>query len=145
MIIKVNIFNDFLYNIGSIKNMTLIKCSDICLRSKWCLQDIEAAGFISSNLHKNGLLGDVMQVYSSYYLMDQVLLTTHIHFYNSASYIFQEENGDYQKIKVHIGDVVEIGLVEDESVLQALEQFSNTTEMTNKIMFLYMWLGLKMF
>ena len=94
--------------------MTLIKCSDICLRSKWCLQDIEAAGFISPNLHKNGLLGDIMQVYSSYYSMNQALLTTHLHFYNSASYIFQEENGDYQKIKVHVGDVVEIGLVEDE-------------------------------
>ena len=56
-----------------------------------------------------------MQVYSSYYSMEQALLSTHIHFYNSASYIFQEKNGDYQKIKVCVGDVVEIALVENES------------------------------
>ncbi|GBB83725.1 hypothetical protein RclHR1_01040030 [Rhizophagus clarus] len=43
-------------NTSLITNMTLIRCSDIYLRSKWCLQDIEAAGFISPNLHKNGLL-----------------------------------------------------------------------------------------
>ena len=103
----------FLDTIGSTMNMKLVKCSDICLQSKWRLQDIEAAGFISSDLYKNGLLGDIMQVYSSYYSMEQALLSTHIHFYNSASYIFQEENGDY--IKVRVGDVVEIALVENES------------------------------
>jgi hypothetical protein len=95
--------------------MTLIRCSDICLRSKWCLPDIEAAGFISPNLHKNGLLGDIMQVYSSYYSMDQALLSTHIHFYNSASYTIQKDKDDYQKIEVHVGDVVEIALVENAS------------------------------
>jgi hypothetical protein len=47
--------------------------------------------------------------------MEQALLSTHIHFYNSASYIFQEENGNYQKIKVHIDDIVEIALMENES------------------------------
>lgn len=95
--------------------MMLVKCSDICLRSKWHLSDIRAAGFISSNLHKNGLLGDVMQVYSSYYSMEQALLSTRINFYGSASYTFQETNGDYQEIKVHVGDIVEITLVDDES------------------------------
>ena len=63
-------------DITSVMNMTLIKCSDICLRSKWSLHDIEAAGFVSSDLHKNGLLGDIMQVYSSYYSMNQALLST---------------------------------------------------------------------
>jgi len=95
--------------------MTLIKCSDICLRSKWYLHDIEAAGFVSSDLHKNGLLGDIMQVYSSYYSMNQALLSTRIHFYSSASYTFQEESDDYQEIKVCVGDVVEIALVDEES------------------------------
>ena len=47
--------------------------------------------------------------------MDQALLSTQIHFYDSASYIFQEENGDYQEIKVRVGDVVEIALVDNES------------------------------
>ena len=60
--------------------MTLIKCFDICLRSKWSMQNIEVTGFISPNIHKNGLLGDIMQVYSLYYLIDQAILTTHIHF-----------------------------------------------------------------
>ena len=46
--------------------------------------------------------------------MDQALLSTHIHFYSSASYTFQEENGDYQKIEIHVGDVVEIALMEGE-------------------------------
>ena len=98
-----------------ITNMTLIKCSDICLRSKWSLHDIETAGFISPDLRKNGLLSDIMQVYSSYYSMEQALISTRIYFYDSASYTFQEANGDYQEIKVHVGDVVEISLVNNES------------------------------
>ena len=95
--------------------MTPIKCSDICLRSKWYPHDIEAAGFISSDLHINGLLGDVMQAYSSYYSMDQALLSTRIHFYNSAFYTFQGEDDDYQEIKVRVGDIIEIALVNNES------------------------------
>lgn len=115
-------FNFFKKNtVGSIENMTLIKCSDVCLKFKWHLQDIKAAGFISSNLHKNGLLGDVMKVYSLYYSMEQALLSTHIHFYNFASYIFQDENGDNRKIKVHVGDIVEIALVENESGYARIE------------------------
>jgi hypothetical protein len=102
----------FLDTTSFITNMMLIKCSDICLRSKWSLQDVEAAGFVSFNLHQNGLLGDIMQVYSSYYSMDQALLSTRIHFYGSAFYTFQEDDGDYQEIKIYVGDVVEIGLEE---------------------------------
>ena len=75
--------------------MMLVKCSDVCLQSKWYPCDIEAAGFVTSDLHKNGLLSDIMQVYSSYYSMDQALLSTRIYFYGSASYTFQEEDGDY--------------------------------------------------
>ncbi|PKY61946.1 hypothetical protein RhiirA4_487618, partial [Rhizophagus irregularis] len=41
---------------------------------------------------------NIMQVYSSYCSIVQVLLLTHIHFYSSASYTFQEENGEYQKL-----------------------------------------------
>jgi len=84
-------------------------------RSKWRLQNIETAGFVSPDLHKDCLLGDFMRVYSLYYSMDQALLSNHIHFYSSAFYTFQEENGDYQEIKVHVGDVVEISLVNNES------------------------------
>ena len=47
--------------------------------------------------------------------MDQALLSTRIHFYNSASYIFQEEDGNYQKVEVHVEDVVEVTLVNNES------------------------------
>ncbi|POG66240.1 hypothetical protein GLOIN_2v1880014 [Rhizophagus irregularis DAOM 181602=DAOM 197198] len=47
--------------------------------------------------------------------MEQALLSIHIHFYNSASYTFQEENGDYQKINVCIGNVVGIASVKVES------------------------------
>ena len=95
--------------------MMLVKCSDVCLRSKWYPCDIEAAGFVTSDLHKNGLLSDIMQVYSSYYSMDQALLSTRIYFYGSASYTFQEEDGDYQEIKIRVGDMVEIALVDNES------------------------------
>ena len=56
-----------------------------------------------------------MQVYSSYYSMEQALLSTHIHFYNSASYTYQKDNGDDQKMEIRVGDVVEIALIGDES------------------------------
>ena len=83
-----------------------------------------------------------MQVYSLYYFMEQALLSTHIHFYNSASCIFQEENGDYQKIKVHVGDVVEIALVKNESgfaSIRAVLKHHGNDEQD------YVLLGLKMF
>ncbi|CAB4426984.1 unnamed protein product [Rhizophagus irregularis] len=95
-------------------------CSDIYLQSKW---RIKAA---------NDLLGDVMQVYSSYRSMEQALLSTHIYFYNSASYTFQEENDDYQKINICVGDVVGIASVKVES-FAALEQYSNSMEMLERL------------
>jgi len=41
---------------NSNENVTFIKCSDICLQSKWNLQDIKAAGFISPDLHVNDVV-----------------------------------------------------------------------------------------
>ena len=43
---------------NSNENVTFIKCSDICLQSKWNLQDIKAAGLISPDLH----VGDVVEL-----------------------------------------------------------------------------------
>ena len=94
--------------------------------------------FISPNLHKNDLLSDIMQVYSLYYLMDHALLTTHIHFTTLHPTFSKKKMVIIKKLKFML--VMWLKLV-----LQALEQFSNTTEMTNKFMFLYMWLDLKMF
>ncbi|CAB4425196.1 unnamed protein product [Rhizophagus irregularis] len=47
--------------------------------------------------------------------LQQALLSIHTHFYNSASYTFQEENSDYQKINVCVGEVVGIASVKVES------------------------------
>ncbi|CAG8766065.1 16403_t:CDS:2, partial [Funneliformis caledonium] len=71
---------------NTVTNMTLIKCSDICLRSKWNLNDIEAAGFVSSDLHKNGLLA-----------LHLILFKKKV------------------MIKFCVGDVVEIALVDEKS------------------------------
>ena len=88
---------------------------EVELNMKWSLQDIKAVRFISPNLHKNGLLSDIMQVYSSYYSMEQALLSTHVHFYNSASYTYQKNNDDYQKMEIRVDDVAKIALIGDES------------------------------
>ncbi len=50
-----------------------------------------------------------------FYRVNQALLSTRIHFYGSASYTFQGENGDYQEVKIRVGDMVEIALVDNES------------------------------
>jgi hypothetical protein len=53
--------------------------------------------------------------YSLYYSMEQALLSTHVHFYNSASYTYQKNNDNYQKMEIRVGDVAKIALIEDES------------------------------
>ena len=74
-------------------------------------------------------------------------MSTHIHFYNFASYIFQDENGDNRKIKVHVGDIVEIALVEHESGYARIEAiFKHRENDGQDHVFIYgMFLGLKMF
>ena len=40
--------------------MPFTKCFNVCLWSKCSLHDIEVAGFVSSDLYKNGLLYNIM-------------------------------------------------------------------------------------
>ena len=51
-----------------------------------------------------------MQVYSSYFSLEQALLNTKISYYQSVSYSIVESNGDYQYVKFHVGEAVETTL-----------------------------------
>jgi hypothetical protein len=79
----------------------------------WNKHKIESAGFISANLKTNGLLESMMRVYSSYFSFEQALLKTKISYYQTASYSIVEPNGDYQNVKLRVGEAVETTLYTD--------------------------------
>ena len=79
----------------------------------WNKHKIESAGFISTNLETNGLLKSIMRVYSSYFSLEQALLKTKISYYQIVSYSIVEPNGDYQYVKLRVGEVVETTLSTD--------------------------------
>jgi hypothetical protein len=60
----------------------------------WNKDKIKSAGFISTNLEKNGLLESIMRVYSSYFSLEQALLKTKVNYYQSVSYFIVEPNGE---------------------------------------------------
>ncbi|KAF0450517.1 Serine/threonine protein kinase [Gigaspora margarita] len=55
-------------------NSGLFNCSELKLGRRWTRHQIEAKGFISTNIEQNGLLKDIMKAYSLYYSLDQALL-----------------------------------------------------------------------
>src|ERR1044071_3838181 len=97
------------------RNLTHSNCTEIKLGSMWNKHKIESAGFISTNLETNGLLKSIMRVYSSYFSLEQALLKTKISYYQIVSYSIVEPNGDYQYVKLRVGEVVETTLSTDRS------------------------------
>src|ERR1700722_14641172 len=95
------------------RNLTHSNCSEIKLGSKWDKCKIESAGFISNNLEANGLLESIMRAYSSYFSLEQALLKTKVTYYQNASYSIVESNGDYQYIKLCVGEAVETTMSTD--------------------------------
>ena len=95
------------------RNLTHSNCTEIKLGSKWNKHKIESAGFISTNLENNGLLESIMRVYSSYFSWEQALLKTKVNYYQSVSYSIVEPNGDYQHVKLCVGEAVETTLSAD--------------------------------
>ena len=96
-----------------IEILTHSNCTEIKLGSMWNKHKIESAGFISTNLETNGLLKSIMRVYSSYFSLEQALLKTKISYYQIVSYSIVEPNGDYQYVKLRVGEVVETTLSTD--------------------------------
>lgn len=103
----------FIDNFSDNENLTHSNCTEIKLGSMWNKQKIKSAGFISTNLEKNGLLESIMRVYSSYFSLEQALLKTKVNYYQSVSYVIVEPNGDYQYIKLCVGEAVETTLSTD--------------------------------
>ncbi|CAG8676168.1 23204_t:CDS:2, partial [Gigaspora margarita] len=58
---------------AQVSNITSFNCSEIKLRSRCDKKKIENTGFISDNLEINGLLENIMHVYSSYFSVEQAL------------------------------------------------------------------------
>ncbi|CAG8853469.1 31347_t:CDS:1, partial [Gigaspora margarita] len=83
----------------------LFNCLEIKLGIRWNRNQIEAAGFISTNIETNGLFEDIMKAYSSYYLFEQALLETRVHFYENVSF---KPDGDYRNVKLKVGEIVEV-------------------------------------
>ena len=54
-----------------------------------------------------------MRVYSSYFSWEQALLKTKVNYYQSVSYSIVEPNGDYQHVKLCVGEAVETTLSAD--------------------------------
>ena len=54
-----------------------------------------------------------MRAYSSYFSLEQALLKTKITYYQNASYSIVEPNGDYQYIKLCVGEAVETTMSTD--------------------------------
>ncbi|CAG8819943.1 16006_t:CDS:2, partial [Racocetra persica] len=94
------------------------------LLSGWCVNDyslsihhlngisdqlqVEAAGFISTNIETTGLFEDITKAYSSYYSFEQALLETRVHFYENMSYTVFKPDGDYHTVKLKVGEIVEV-------------------------------------
>ena len=120
-----------------------LNCSEIKLRSKWNKHKIESTGFISNNLDTNGLLESIMQVYSSYFSLEQALLKTKVSYYQSASYSITEPNGDYQYIKLCVGEAVKTTMSTDgQSAFGIVKGIIEHTWNDNQVyMFIYLdWL-----
>ncbi|RIB19340.1 hypothetical protein C2G38_2083425 [Gigaspora rosea] len=49
-----------------------------------------------------------MKAYSLYYLFEQALLETRVHFYENVSYTTLKPDGDYHNVKLKVGEIVEI-------------------------------------
>ncbi|CAG8560269.1 23343_t:CDS:2, partial [Gigaspora rosea] len=80
-------------NSNNITNSELFNCLEIKLGIRWNRNQIEAAGFISTNVKINGLFEDIMKAYSLYYLFEQALLETQVHFYENVSYTTLKPGG----------------------------------------------------
>ncbi|RIB28587.1 hypothetical protein C2G38_2239435 [Gigaspora rosea] len=96
------------HNSNDITNPELFNCFEIKLGIRWNRNQIEAAGFISTNIETNGLFEDIMKAYSSYYSFEQALLETRVHFYENVSYTTLKPDGDYHNVKLKVGEIVEI-------------------------------------
>jgi len=49
-----------------------------------------------------------MRVYSSYLTFEQALLNTKVSYYQNVSYSIVESNGDYQYVKLCVGEAVQL-------------------------------------
>ncbi|CAG8558976.1 22228_t:CDS:2 [Gigaspora rosea] len=83
-------------NLTDISSFSHFNCSEIKLGSKWGKQEIENARFVSDDLEANGLLVSIMNVYSSYFSIEQAILNTKIRYYQNASYSIVESIGDFK-------------------------------------------------
>ncbi|CAG8756023.1 6317_t:CDS:2, partial [Racocetra persica] len=109
-------------------------CINNCSLSIHCLNEesdqlqieVEAKGFISTNIEKNGLLKDIMKAYSLYYSSDQALLEARVYFYENVAYKITKDNGDYYNIKLKVGEMVEATLIgESEQTFQAFGKITS--------------------
>ena len=54
-----------------------------------------------------------MRAYSSYFSLEQALLKTKVSYYQNVSYSIVEPNGDYQYVKLCVGEAIETTLSTD--------------------------------
>ncbi|CAG8836226.1 25662_t:CDS:2, partial [Gigaspora margarita] len=82
-------------------NSGLFNCSEIKLGRRWTRYQIEAKGFISTNIEQNGLLKDIMKA----------SIEARVYFYENVAYKITKDNGDYYNIKLKVGEMVEATLI----------------------------------
>ncbi|CAG8696518.1 8369_t:CDS:2, partial [Ambispora leptoticha] len=100
-------------NSTSITNSELFNCLEIKLGIRWSRNQVEAAGFISTNIETNSLFEDIMKAYSSYYSFEQALLETRVHFYENVSYTTLKPAGNYHNVKLKVGEIVKVTRFEE--------------------------------